>query len=165
MGLAEEHQAQLAEWLLSGMPYHAARALVQKEFGVKCALSAYSSFWRDVCQPLLLKRRSQAVRTADDIASEAAKHPGQFDEATIDALKQKAFELSISPGAHPKDVKALFTLVIKARDQELKERDIEIKIRRLELLEKQADKAKEITQSKLSPQEKEQRYKEIFGLA
>ena len=49
LNLPEEQQAQLADWLLSGMPYHVARATVETEFGVRVALSAFTQFWNEVC--------------------------------------------------------------------------------------------------------------------
>ena len=143
LNLPEEKQAQLAEWLLSGLPYHKAKELVEKQFEITTSLAALSAFWDDVCTPALLARRQQAVTTADEIAGEARKKPGNFDEATIDAIRQKAFELSVSPQAAPGDVKSLFMLLLKSRDQELKSKDIEIKLRRLEIIEKNAAEAKE----------------------
>lgn len=143
MQMPEEAQAQLVEWLLSGVPYHKARELVEKEFNVKTSMAALSKFWNQVCQPALLARRQQAVSTADAIAEQAGETPGNFDAATLDAIRQKAFELSISPQAAPGEVKALFMLLLKARDQELKTQDIGLKIRRLELLEKNAAEAKQ----------------------
>lgn len=40
------------------------------------------------------------------------------DAATITAIKEKAFELSINPNAPLKDVKAVMSLILKARDDE-----------------------------------------------
>ena len=128
--LPEEHQAKLAEWLLSGVPYHVARELIAAAppdgFGLVVGLSAFSSFWQEVCAPLLLVRRSRAAFTANEIATAASANPGQFDQATIDALKQKSFELSISPGADPRNVKALFSLVLKARAQDLDQQQLSL---------------------------------------
>ncbi|MFO1461301.1 MAG: hypothetical protein U1G08_18095 [Verrucomicrobiota bacterium] len=126
LNLPEEQQAQLADWLLAGMPYHAAKEAVAKEFKVSCSLSALSGFYSEVCVPVLLKRRSQAVMAAEEIASEASRTPGRFDAATVDAIKQKAFELAISQHAKPKDVKALFMLLQKSRDQDLKSQTIDL---------------------------------------
>jgi hypothetical protein len=75
-------------------------------------------------------------------ATELKRAPGEFSAQTIDALEQKAFELAQNPMVDPREVKAIFSLVLKARDQSLKERDIEIKLRRLELLETNAESAK-----------------------
>jgi hypothetical protein len=139
----EANQAQLAEWLLDGMPYHIAQPQVEKEYAVKAGKDSFSSFWQEVCVPLILNRRSRAVETADAVATEASKQPGRFDQATIDALKQKAFDLSIAPHADPKDVKSLMMLILKSRDQDIRQSDVALKLRRLELLETQAAAAKE----------------------
>lgn len=120
LNLPEEQQAQLVEWLLSGMQYHQAKELLEKEFGVSFrSLSVFQPFWEQVCVPAILVRRSRAVKTAEEVATAAKARPGQLDSATIDALKQKAFELAISPGADPDAVKSVFSLVLKARDQDL----------------------------------------------
>lgn len=136
MRLSEEQQALLVEWLLSGIPYHEAKKLVEKEFGVRCSLSALSLFYGVCCQQHLIRRRDQAVNTANEVAEVAKKNPAQFDAATIDAIRQKAFELAISPMASAKDVKSLFMLISKNRDQELKAQQIELERRRVEMLER-----------------------------
>jgi hypothetical protein len=120
LNLPEAQQAQLAEWLLSGVQYHQAKELLEKEFGVRfSSLSVFKPFWEEVCTPEIIRRRARAVSTAEEVASDAQKRPGRLDEATIAALKQKAFELAISPGQDPDAVKAVFSLVLKARDQDL----------------------------------------------
>lgn len=124
--LSDEQQAQLAEWLLGGMKYHEAKQVVEKEFGLSVAQSAFSAFWTRVCVPHAIRRRTRAVDTSDEIASEAKARPGQFDAATIDQLKQLSFELSLNPNVNPKDVKALFSLVLKARDQDNEERRLQL---------------------------------------
>lgn len=125
--LPEEQQMTLADWLLGGMPYYQARALVSEKFGVEVkSLNTFSEFYRDVCAPLLLARRRRAVETANSVAKEAQSRPGLFDQATIDALKQRAFDLAIKPSVDPEEVKAVYSLVLKARDQELKLQEMEL---------------------------------------
>lgn len=141
--MTEDQQAQLTDWLLGNIPYHKAKALLKKEFQVETSLAALSAFWDTVVSSALIARRQQAVTTADEIAEEAKKKPGQFDLATLDAIRQKALAISIDPRSAPGEVKSLFMLLIKARDQELKNKDIEIKLRRLEIIEKNAAQAKE----------------------
>ena len=133
LNLPEEQQAQLAEWLLNGTPYHKARELVLAEFGVSVSLSAFQSFWQEVCAPALLARRKRAVSMAGEVADEAQKQPGRFDAATVDAIKQKAFELAISPMSEPKDVKALFMLLQKGRDQDIKAQQLDLEKEKYEL--------------------------------
>jgi hypothetical protein len=129
--------------LLSGIPYHQVRAMVAKEFSITTSLAALSAFWDQVCTPALRARRRRAVSTADEMADEAQKMPGKFDAATLDAIRQAAFNLAIQPQSNPGDVKKLFLLLLKARDQELKSMDIDIKLRRLEMLERNNAAAKE----------------------
>lgn len=129
MSLPEEQRSQLVDWLLSNMPYHVVRQLLKKQFHVNTSMAALSAFYTDECTPALLARRTRAVETAKEIAAEAGKNPGRFDDATLDALKQQAFELAISPGADPRSVKHLFSLVLKARDQDIAERELSQKIR------------------------------------
>lgn len=126
LNLPEEKIAQISDWLLSGMPYHQVKNMLKDQFQVSTSLASLSDFYQSVCAQELIARRKRAVTTADEIAQEAQTKPGQFDAATIDALKQKAFELSISPGADPGDVKSLFMLVLKARDQELSEKQLKL---------------------------------------
>ena len=130
--LPEERQAQLAEWLLDGMPYHQAMDAVRKEFGFQTSMGALAHFWKEACVPHLLTRRARAVATAEDVAAAAAATPGRFDQATIDALKQRAFELTMSPQAKPADVKSLFMLVLKSRDQDLKGDQLKLARRKME---------------------------------
>ena len=166
LNLPEEAQMQIAEWLLDGMPYHKAKELTEKPvaeggFATSVSLSAFSSFWQEVCVPALHARRARNLETAREIEEQIEAHPGSWDRPTIDALKQKAWELANQPGGNPKDVKALFTLVLKSRDQELDERKIRLQEKRLELAEAAEDLAKD---EGLTSQEKESRLKAIFGI-
>ena len=125
LNLPEDQQCKLADWLLNGMPYHEANVLVGKEFGVTLrSLSSYSRFWSEVCEPELLKRRSRMVKSADARMAEAERRPGQFDKATLDAIGEKAYAIAISPQSDPKDIKATMMLLLKAQDQNRKEREL-----------------------------------------
>src|SRR4051812_15480501 len=86
--LSEAQEAQVAEWMLSGLAYHKVGELCEKEFGVPLSERALRSFWQEVCVPLLLARRSRAVQTAKEIGDDARSRPGQFDAATVDLLQQ-----------------------------------------------------------------------------
>jgi hypothetical protein len=167
LNLPEAQQAQLAEWLLDGLPYHKAQELVLKEFGVQVGLTAFTGFWEEVCAPALVARRRRMVGTAEEVATEAAASPGRFDSATVDALKQRAFELAIKPNADPKEVKAIFALVLKSRDQEINAEQLKIEERKMKLLEQKAalaDQAEAVAKEPLSAEEQQRRIKEIFGI-
>ena len=170
--LPEDHYESLIDWLLAGTPYRVVKKRLADEFKVKTSQAALSGFWESECSAALLARRRKAVSVADEVAEAAAAEPGKFDAATIDALKQKAFELAINPNADPRDVKGLFMLVLKARDQSISEREIELAEKRFQrdtcelFLKWYADKrAKEIANAKgIGTNEKVDRLgKLIFG--
>lgn len=170
LNLPEEQQAKLADWLLSGVPYHEAKVLAEKEFGISLkSLAPFQSFWREVCAPALLARRRRAVSTADIRAEEAGKNPAQFNRATLDALEQKAYELAESPEADPKEVKAVMTLLLKAQDQDIRREQLALEREKFEEMKRkaaQADQAKGVMENKeLSIKQREARMKEIFGIA
>ncbi len=161
LNLPEEQQAKLADWLLGGMPYHEARVLTQKEFGVSASNSTFSDFFQQVCAPHLLARRRDLGSTAQARATEAKLNPGEFDAATMDALRQKAYELAEAPNANPKDVRAVMTLLLKAQDQEFKRDRLALDRDKYEMMvsEKLLDdalsaKADEINASNLSNADK-----------
>jgi hypothetical protein len=139
--LSDAQQTLLCDWLLSGMPYHKVRPLVEAQFNIKTSNAALSNFWDSVCSVELSARRARAVKASDEVAKDIARRPGQFDKATIDLLQQRAFELASNPGVNPEEVKEIFALVLKSRDQDIREKDIDIKLRRLQLVENQMQKA------------------------
>ena len=124
--LSDEQQSRMAEWLLNGLPFHIVQELTVKEFGRAFSHVALCLFWREVCCPELARRRRQAAEAARALAAEAAELPGRFDQATIAALEQKAFELAISPAAKAEDTRAIFSLVLQARAQELDREQFEL---------------------------------------
>lgn len=169
--LTDLQQAQLADWLLSGVKYWEAIPLIEKEFGLKLSsTSAFRPFWEHVCVPQLIYRRQQSRATADAVGEEAKKYPGRFDEATIAALKQKAFDLSVSPNSNPKDVKAIFTLVLKSQDQATDAERLRLERDKFEFDAAKAAMAKlptlrSIVASKLSESEKvDQVRRALFGV-
>jgi hypothetical protein len=171
LNLPEAQQAQLAEWLLSGVQYHQAKELLEKEFGVRfSSLSVFKPFWEEVCTPEIIRRRARAVSTAEEVASDAQKRPGRLDEATIAALKQKAFELAISPGQDPEAVKAVFSLVLKARDQDLDAEKLRLSRDKFEFdaakrAMEEAGKIKAVVESKLNSEQKIAQVRQLlFGV-
>ena len=165
--MLEEQQAELADALISGMTYWQAIPWLQEKFGVTVkSISAFTPFWAAWCEPRLLARRRRAVHTSEEIAEEASKNPGQFDAATIDAIKQRAFELSISPGCNPKDVKNLFALVLKSRDQERANKELDLEREKFDRLKRQDEESRKVaTNPTLTAEEKQQRMREILGIS
>lgn len=161
LNLPEEQQCKLADWLLSGVPYHEAKILAEKEFGVSLkSLSPFKEFWAQVCEPLLLLRRSRTGGAANQRAAEAERNPMQFDRATMDALGQKAFEVISNPSAKANEIRALLGLFLKARDQDMEDRRIKL----LEADAAKAQAAEKVTKSEMTPEEKAAAMKRIFGM-
>ena len=139
-----DQQRQLCEWLLtSGFSYDRIKGLVLERFGVSTTATSLSRFYQSRVSAYLIQRRSQQVGVAKEIGEELKKRPGEFSQVTIDALKQRAFEVANNPMVDSKAIKNIFTLLLQHRDQSLKEKDIDLKLRRLQLLEENSLAAKE----------------------
>jgi len=139
-----DQQRRLCEWLLSsGFSYDRIKDLVSTEFGISTTATSLSRFYQSYVSAYLIQNRARAVGVAQEVGEEVRKTPGQFSEVTIDALEQKAFELANNPMVDHKAIKSVFTLLLQARDQSLKQKDIDLKLRRLQLLEESALAAKE----------------------
>ena len=144
LNLPEEQQAALALWLLGGTPYHEARLLVKEKFGLDVSsLDVFSRFWKQVCEPALIAQRQRIAGTARVRAEEAQKNPALFNAATLDALQQKAYELSESPTASLKDVKAVLGLLLKARGEDRADEQMKLDREKFALAQRQLDQTKE----------------------
>jgi len=172
--LDEEDKLRLLEWFVTpGMSLERIRDQVAKPeedggLGIETSRAALSNFWSANSAEYLINRRRQARDLAAGLAEEAAKSPAQFEAATIDAIAQQAFTMAQQPGVAPADVKAMFSLVLKVRDQDVRKKELELADRRVALLERkaeQADKAAGIAaDGQLSAAEKEARIKAVFGI-
>ena len=137
--LPMEQQQALVSWLIDeGMSYRAAALALKKKFNVRTNHDAVFNYYHDFCVPELLRRRAVQVGTAESVMEEARSTPGNWTEAALENLGQMAFEMSMRPGVEPKDVKAIFTLVLKSVDQKARQEDRALHERKVALLEKKA---------------------------
>ncbi len=133
--LSVDQQRKLCEWLLtSGLKYEKIKKLVFDEFGTSTSTRALSVFYQSYVVPYLLRRRAQGV---------SKEWPRESSEAALEALEQKALVMAINPFQNAKSIKLIFTLLLGAREQRLKQGDIILKLRHLQLLEKNSEKVKE----------------------
>ncbi len=153
--LSEEQLAQVDDMLLCGSSYEDVRAFMSK-CGHSVSQTSVSDYYSIHVLPLKWARQQRIARELDAVDTTG------LDDATLDAVRARAMELAITPGAEVKHIKALYELVLKAQAQRLDER-------RIDLLEKKAaaaDAAAAAMQDRtLSAEEKEARIKEIFGLS
>lgn len=153
--LREDELAQVDDMLLAGRSYEAVRAYMA-ECGHSVSQTSVSDYYSIHVLPRKWARQQRIARALDAVDTTG------LDDATLDAVRARAMELAITPGAEVKHIKALYELVLKAQAQRLDER-------RIDLLEKKAaaaDAAAAAMKDRtLSAEEKEARIKEIFGLS
>lgn len=161
MSLPDDRQRELFDFC-DGLRTEGLRAMREKldaEKGVKVSLGTLSNWlnWYS------LKSKMQSVaEMADDLARILKETPGiDLTDDGVMRAAQAYFEMR----SMKENDSGLFVKMAKVRKGTA---EIRLKERRLTLEEKkarQADDAKEVTKnSSLSPEEKEQRYREIFGL-
>lgn len=130
--------------------------------------TAWVRFWRRFQPFLRVARRRAMAKGATGLMTEAQKSPGEFDVAVFELIRQLIFELVESGGGDPKELSALVNLVLKHKQQRLKERMIEVAERRVALVEKrEAERIREEEEERrpLTPEEQERRIKQIFGIS
>ncbi|MBQ4636765.1 MAG: hypothetical protein IJB64_10070 [Akkermansia sp.] len=152
--LSEEDLAQVDDMLLSGSSYEEVRAFMA-ECGLTCSQTSVADYYHTHILPRKYARQQRIARALDAVDTTG------LDDATLDAVRARAMELAITPGAEVKHIKALYELVLKAQAQRLDER-------RVVMLEKKAaaaDAAQAAMQdTALSEEERMDRVRRIFGL-
>jgi len=163
--LTEEQTALLSDWLRSRMSEHQVVALVEKEFGIKTSQAAVSRFYSSVVSDSVLAQRMRAVKLSNELVENIKAQPGQWDDLLLNQIGQRAFEINLDPEAKAGDLSKLMNLVLRGRQQEISKQGLELKERQIAVLEKQASQAKAtLSDSTLTPEERQRRVKEIFGL-
>jgi hypothetical protein len=133
LNLPDAQQLVIADWMFRGLGYEKIVGMVEQEFRIKTSPQALSRFWNVVCEPIRLGRRARRVQASERVADEAKKQPGRWDEATIDLIKQKAFDVADDPNADPETVVDLVSLILKVRGQDQEDRKIELASGKLQL--------------------------------
>jgi hypothetical protein len=143
----------------AGESYNALALWLLTEHGVDTSAAALSNAWKKWSRDDLEERVMKSRTGADDIL-ELIDNPEQLDEAIELGLKQATFEAIISQG-DPKSVKNLCMILMKINTLKLDQRKVELQERRL----KQAEEAEGVVKDEtLTPEDREKRMKEIFGL-
>lgn len=165
-GLPPAQKAQLRTWLVDeNRGYDEVRQLLQEKFSVRAGITAIRHFYASDCFAL---RSSEAREFAEQVAHELAQSGESFDAATLALVKQKAFERAYAKNGDIEELATLAKILGDSAKLELKRKDQALTERRVALLEKkaaQADAAQSVTaDAALTPAEREQKLKEIFGL-
>ncbi|MEM0964800.1 MAG: hypothetical protein AAGJ81_01445 [Verrucomicrobiota bacterium] len=105
--------------------------------------------------------KAQQHEAQQIVAEGLADNGAVVDQAIEAGLREMVMDALANKSMDPGDIKNIFSMILKSRDQALDSR-------RLELLEKkaaQADEAKKVTEDKtLTPEEKQAKHKQIFGI-
>ena len=123
--LPEARKIELRDGLLGGWRLEDAKAWLAQECGVSSSVAAISGFYRRECAPVLRDRRQVAALKAEVLGGLAGET--DWDLASIEALKQMAFEVMSNPATNVREVEKVFRLFLKRKEQELVERQLALK--------------------------------------
>ena len=132
--------------------------MVRESLDLGVSDGALNAFWKHWSRKYNEERMLKAVTAANDIQATAAENLPLVSKATMTALTQAAFESALSND--PKSTKVFFDLVLRAQAQSNDTKRLELMERRM----KQAEEAEGVVKENISPEEREARLKEIFGL-
>lgn len=159
MTLLNEDQQQQLFAQLKAVGFQKGRRWAIEEFGETFSIGSLHNAYGHWIQEESENRILQAVTGADAILEAAGDNLPKIDAAMEAALKQAAFEAALS--GDNETIKTLVSLVLKVKASEQDDRKIALQERRL----KQAEEAEAVTKDEeLTPDQREARYKEIFGL-
>ena len=157
--LPEERQLEAFD-AIKRQGYTKARLWIAEHLGVDVSIGAMASAYKRWIRRESENRILQAVTASDAILESAAGKLPKLDQAMEAALKQAAFEAALS--GDNETIKTLVGLVLKFKSADQDDRKIALQERRL----KQAEEAEAVVKTaELTPEEREARLKQIFGMA
>jgi len=135
------------------------------QFNKTYSTSTWGNIWareveRRKSMAVKLRERREAAENARAWRKEAKESGAEFGETTLELIEQMAFDMAMDKQADVKGLIGLMSLFLKARDQQLDKAKFEAMRAKAE----QADKAKEVSASTMTVQEKAARMREIFAL-
>ena len=138
--------------LLSGESYRKVQQRLEED-GIKLSQEAIRRYYHSQIVPARLARQNKTAEELNKISVEGV------DEATMRAIRSAALDLAASPSCDPKALNILVGLILKAEQLAQDKRRLKI----LEAKAAQADAAKQVTQSTLTPEERDRKLRNIFG--
>lgn len=122
--LPPAQKTKLVNWLVEDrLTYKEALERVEEEFGIKSSTGAMSAFYQAECFALGFRK---ARSLADELAETMRESPAAFDEATIGAVSQRAFELASSKEANVGELSKLAKIIGDSARLRIQHRQIEL---------------------------------------
>lgn len=165
--LSNEQLAEVLGQLLNRAKQRSVREFIVKEFGIRINSDrSLSEFFSGVKHFLGTARRRSVMAGAKALGPLTDKEQSEIDVANLGLLRTAINEKLDNPEIESSELGLFVKAFLKLRDQSLTERDIDLKLRRLEALEANSTKATEtLRDGSLTMSQREQRMKEIFGIA
>jgi len=170
--MPESRVLELRDMLLANAKHQDVLAWLAVDCGVIVSGSALSTFYKRHCWPVVRDRRLAAVAKSEALGEAMDRDPANWDKSITESVKQRLFEWILADKDDPEALSKLLDSITKARKQDFHEKakvkDQELAERKVSLEERkvaQADAAKGVSDDdKLTPEEKAQRLKSIFGM-
>lgn len=143
--------------------------------GCAVSVSRLGAWWgrqqEQRLQDQILQRIASGSDTCTQIEREFTRHPAPEMETLLKVLRVMIMNLSLHGQAQPELLQLAGNLLKPVMEHlKIQERgkDRELEERRVKLLENkaaQADQAREVTESNLTPEQKMEQYRAIFGMS
>ena len=134
--------------LFSGASYKDVQERLAED-GVTLSQEAIRRYYHSQILPARLARQNKTAEELNKISVDGV------DEATMRAIRSAALDLAASPSCDPKAL----SILVNAEQLEQDKR----RLKMLEAKAAQADAARQVTQSTLTPEERDARMRSIFG--
>jgi hypothetical protein len=180
IGALPRNQREAVErWLFEeNLSYADCCKRLWEDFAVKVSQNSLSRFYAHRQQERLLENIGQSASKANAVMDRFAKNPANTYDALLGLIGQFAFNemMKGDKDVSLDTVSELTNLVLsyqggrlKAKAEERKERELQLKKEKLELevrkYQQQFEKAKGMLDSNLTPDEKQRRLRQIFGMS
>jgi len=124
--LPPEQKTALTDWLVDeGISYAEAKDRLKEEFGISTSTGALSNFWDKECFTLKFRR---ARTVAEELVGVMRESDDSFDEATLKAIGQRAFNLAVAQDADVDDLAALTKIMGDSARLKLAQKKLELDI-------------------------------------
>ncbi len=160
--LPEHVQAEILTRAMAGEPWKDIRAWLRAEKRCRINSDSVISQWysRRSLQQQIQQQMAAHESQVDAMVDFLRRELPEIEPEKLERFGQNAFSVMALKNADPKVWATIYRLNLKARELDLDRQKLALLQRKAE----QADQAKEVVTSALSPEEKQKAMKAIFGI-